>query len=229
MKGDYFFMGNIIAFLTVRKELLFTSLVLFILCLFIGLSYYGYTNLNQKITNLYSLVDSSSKDLLSLEEDEVTSSNIYVEIKGSVKNPGVYQMTKDSRVFELIEQAGGTTSLADTSNLNLSMLLEDAMVIYVYSKEELQEETLNTEDNSQNFNSSSSKEEVATTKEDGKIAINKASLEELITLPGIGEVKAQAIIDYRKEYGQFNSLEELKNVSGIGEATYEKIKDYLKL
>ena len=178
-------MGKIIAFLTIRKELLFTSLVLLILCLFIGLSYYGYTNLEQKINVLYSLIDTSSENLLSLEEDEVTSQEIYVEIKGSVKNPGVYQMPKNSRVFELIEQAGGVTSLADTSNLNLSMLLEDAMVIYVYSQEELQEETLNTEDNSQNFNSSSSKEEVATTKEDGKIAINKASLEELITLPGI--------------------------------------------
>ena len=124
-------MGKIIAFLTIRKELLFTSLVLLILCLFIGLSYYGYTNLEQKINVLYSLIDTSSENLLSLEEDEVTSQEIYVEIKGSVKNPGVYQMPKNSRVFELIEQAGGVTSLADTSNLNLSMLLEDAIALRI--------------------------------------------------------------------------------------------------
>lgn len=154
----------------------------------------------------------------------------YVDIKGSVKNPGVYEFKENDRVIDAIELAGGLNKNANTSNINLSKKLESEMVIYIYSDSEIKngsktlscDTTCNTEiieinncvENSTNKTESSS-----------LININTATIEELQTLDGIGESKAKNIIEYRTTNGNFKSIEEIKNISGIGDSLYEKIKD----
>lgn len=117
------------------------------------------------------------------------------------------------------------------------------MVIIIYSKNEIKdfsktkelEESIssNCNNNSSNYNNTNSscieKTTNEETKKDGKISLNKATKEELMTIKGIGESKAESIIKYRKENGLFKSLEELKDISGIGNSIYDKIKDYLAL
>lgn len=154
----------------------------------------------------------------------------YVDIKGSVKNPGVYEFNENDRVIDAIELAGGLKKNANTSNINLSKKLESEMVIYIFSDKEIKngsktlscDTTCNTEvieinncvENSTNENESSS-----------LVNINTATIEELQTLSGIGESKAKNIIEYRNTNGNFKSIEEIKNISGIGDSLYEKIKD----
>ena len=168
---------------------------------------------------------------------------IMVDIKGAVKNPGVFEMHSESRVIDVLKKAGGLTSDADTSMINLSKKVKDEMVITIYTKAEMQESEKEcppcecpeinnacitdndaevSKDNSTSDKTSSS---TPSKKISGKISINTASLEELQTLDGIGETKAKAIIGYRETNGKFKSIEEIQNVSGIGESTYEKIKD----
>jgi len=134
------------------------------------------------------------------EENEVEVKTIIVQILGEVKSPGVYEMNEGDRVNDLVIVAGGLTNKA-SPNVNLVQKLEDGMVIVIASNEE----------------------------NDGKISINKASLEELMTLKGIGESKAKSIIAYRQENGGFKNLEELMNVKGITANIYEEIKDSIKL
>lgn len=154
----------------------------------------------------------------------------YIDIKGSVKNPGVYEFNENDRVIDAIELAGGLNKNANTSNINLSKKLESEMVIYIYSDSEIKngsktlscDTTCNTEiieinncvENSTNKTESSS-----------LININTATIAELQTLDGIGESKAKNIIEYRNTNGNFKSIEEIKNISGIGDSLYEKIKD----
>ena len=163
-----------------------------------------------------------------------TYKRIKVDLKGCIKKPGVYEFLDYQRISDAIEKAGGLTEEADTSNINLSKVLEDEMVIYIYSKQEIEEQKSKEEtlDNIEIIGS----ETLITTDEqipekditNSKISINNASLEELMTLPKIGESKAKAIIEYRKQH-QFTKLEELMEVSGIGEATYELLKDQIVL
>ena len=120
-------------------------------------------------------------------------------------------MVKGSRVKDVIELAGGLTSDSDTSNINLAKIIEDEMVININS----------VNDNSGNNYSMNSNNL------SDLININTASLEQLMTLSGIGESKARSIISYRKENGNFNEIEDITKVSGIGQALYEKIKDYI--
>lgn len=164
-----------------------------------------------------------------------------VDIKGEIINPGIYSLKSNSRVIDVIEKAGGLTDKANTTVLNLSKKIIDEMVIIVYSNQEVKdfEKTKEKEDLLQNKclqkDENSLKNDACITndnsikKTDTKISLNKASLEELMTLPGIGEVKAKEIINYRTEKGEFKSLEELLQISGIGESTLEKIKANLTL
>jgi len=136
---------------------------------------------------------------------------IYIDIKGQVQNPGVYKVLTDSRLFQLLNVAGGTTSQADTLAINLSLKLYDQQVIYIPSYED--EYPIITE--------------VIDDPSSGIININSASLELLDTLPGIGPSTAQSIIDYRTDTGFFESIEDIMNVTGIGEATFNEIKDII--
>ena len=180
-----------------------------------------------------------------VEEVPVLQS-VYVDIKGAVQKPGVYEVTEDKKVIDVVEMAGGFTKNADTSMINLAKKVTNEMVIIIYTADEVKKSketeavvkviekecvcpeikndaclnTNNKEENAETSTGTSFNEEML-----GKININKASLEEIQALSGIGESKAKAIIKYREENGNFKKTEDLMNVSGIGEALYEKIKN----
>jgi len=166
---------------------------------------------------------------------------VTVDIKGEIKKPGIYKIKCNSRVQDVIFLAGGITSKADTSVLNLSKKLIDEMVIIVYSREQVSNFVVVKEEEkkkielcqSQNEirndacivdSSLSDNETIGDTPVNNTISLNNASKEQLMTLPGIGESKANNIISYRNEIGSFKSIEELKNVKGIGDSIFEKIK-----
>lgn len=210
-----------------KNILTFIVIILSILNLIIGLNF-------KKLDNTSSAIEktlSNSKELISntLEEPKVTESKetIRVDVKGMVKKAGVYELAKNSIVNDAIKKAGGLTSKADTTNVNLSKSLTNEMVIYIPKKEEVTKSVVNDalvdKSNSVGFIDNESSNE--TTNTSTKVNINTATLTELTTLSGIGESKAQAILEYRTKNGNFKTLEDLKKVSGIGEAAYEKIKD----
>lgn len=165
---------------------------------------------------------------------------IKVDIKGEINTPGVYELTKENNVMDAINLAGGLTNKSDTSNINLSKKLKDEMVIIVYSKQEIinmkekekitcppcNNACIEEKDETSKINITEKKE---TNESNEKININTANIEELQTLTGIGETKAQNIIDYRNKTGGFKDIEEIKNVQGIGEAAFEKIKDNITI
>ena len=149
------------------------------------------------------------------EKTEVSTTQetvIFVDIKGAVKNPGVYQMKAGDRVKDAIDAAGGLTEEADSQKVNLAKRLEDQMVIVVPKVGEEVEEIPAGE---------TSKE---ATKE-GKVNINTATVEELKTLKGVGEKKAEAIIEYRKKNGSFQTKEDLMKVRGIGKKLFESFQE----
>lgn len=182
---------------------------------------------------------------IKIENDIETFDAIYVDIKGAIKNPGVYKVDEDTIVNEVIEKAGGLLENADTSIINLARRVEDGDLIIIYTEEEvansniLEKETvIKVVDNecvcpniqndgcindeiTGNIGSDNNIEENKT------ININTATLDELMTITGIGESKANAIIEYRKEHGKFNTIEDIMNVSGIGESLFAKIKNYI--
>lgn len=195
------------------------------------------------------ILEENNLELKEENIEEVNNIKIKVDIKGAVKNPGVYEVDENSRVSDVINISGGLTSEADTSVINLSKNVIDEMVIIIYTKDEINEMKEGStsikyiekecvcpklendaciEDKIDNIpnneNNSNNKNEA-----NGKVSLNKATLDELMTLDGIGEKKAQAIIDYRNKNNGFKTIEELLEVDGIGSTTYEKIKDRLTL
>lgn len=150
-----------------------------------------------------------------------TQTSIYVDVKGAVHTPGVYELTINDRIIDAIQLAGGYTEQANTNAINHAQKVADEMVIYV---PKIGEELNETSQSMAVITPSSE-----TKNGDGKVNINTASLDELTNLPGIGPQKAQAILTYREENGHFQSIDELKNVSGIGDKTYEKLKDLIDI
>lgn len=152
----------------------------------------------------------------------------YIDIKGSVINPGVYEFKENERVIDAIKKAGGLKKNANTDNINLSEKLKSEMVIYVYSNSEIKNGnnalTCNTLCETKVIEVNNCVEKSVNLNND-LININTASLKELQTLTGIGESKAENIIEYRNTNGNFKTIEEIKNISGIGDALFEKIKD----
>lgn len=210
-----------------KNILTFIVIILSILNLIIGLNFKKLDNTSNDIEK--TLSNSEEPISNTLEEPKVTEAKetIRVDVKGMVKKAGVYELAKDSIVNDAIKKAGGLTSKADTTNVNLSKKLTNEMVIYIPKKEEVTKSVVNDalvdKSNSVGFVDNESSNE--TTNTTTKVNINTATLKELITLSGIGESKAQAILEYRTKNGNFKTLEDLKKVSGIGEAAYEKIKD----
>ncbi len=175
------------------------------------------------------------KDKIKKEEriDEKNQDKIVIDIKGEVITPGVYELTSQNNVNDAIKAAGGLTQNSDTSNINLSKKLKDEMVIIVYSKKEIEEMKKEKTETCQSCNNACIKTEDEEAKiideESELININEATKEQLQKLEGIGQSKAEAIIEYRNKNQKFKEIEEIKNVPGIGEAAYEKIKNHIKV
>lgn len=141
---------------------------------------------------------------------------ITVDVKGAVKQPGVYELRVGSRVHDAIYKAGGMTADANSQSVNLAQKLSDEAVIYVAKEGEEAPELGSSE---------SAAKSSASAEKTGKVHLNRATEAELQTVSGIGQKRAQDIIAYREANGPFRSVEDLKNVSGIGEKTLEKLKD----
>lgn len=173
-------------------------------------------SINESDNNEY-LIENVIKEDKNINSLDSSNNIIVVEIKGEVLRPDVYELNEGSIVKELIEAAGGLTSEADISNINRAKEVKNHDLVII-----------------RNINDMSNVEEHDNIIEieednDGVISINDADLSKLKEIPGIGDVKANAIIMYREKNGGFKSIEELKNVDGIGEKTFEKIKDSIKL
>lgn len=178
-----------------------------------------------------------------LEEkiEEQKLETVKIDIKGNIANPGVYELEQGSRVIDAINIAGGLLENSNTELINLSQILTDEMIIIIYTNDQIEKyrqeskqieyvyievekcpDQINDACINQNLESESSNQEEL-------ININNASSDELTTLSGIGESKAEDIIKYRETNGQFTNIEEVMNVKGIGEALFEKIKDYITI
>ena len=174
-------------------------------------------------------------------EVEVTPS-ISVEIKGAIKNPGVYKIEENKIVKDIIELSGGLLDNADISTLNMARRLNDEMVVVIYTNDEINEmkegstsvKYIDKECVCPIIEKYNCLSDIVSNLDGvinltGKISLNSGTVEEFITLPGIGEVKAKDIIAYREANKGFKTIEEIMNVKGIGQATFEKIKYYLTL
>ncbi len=159
-----------------------------------------------------------------LEEEGAVSSSkpgiAYVDISGEVKLPGVYKVTSETRLFEVIDMAGGLTDDADISSLNRAERVQDGQKVVVRAFGESEESGTDGEAGISG-NSESALDD------SGKVNINIADLSTLQTIAGIGPSKAQSIIDYREQNGYFTTIEEIMYVSGIGEKTFASIKDQI--
>ena len=199
-----------------------------VICAGLGLALGGFflvkptSQTSVKETNLQAEVaavskDSSSEKEIKKEEKEESPEQdlITVDVKGAVKSPGIYDLPVGSRVHDAVQKAGGLTEEADSKSLNLAQKVSDEALVYVPTKGE--------EAASQQVASGTT----PPTSKEKKINLNKASLEELKQVKGLGGKRAQDIIDHREANGKFKSVDELKKVSGIGAKTIEKLKDYV--
>lgn len=152
--------------------------------------------------------DGMEKD--GIEKDGIEKEGIFVHVCGEVVHPGVYELKAGSRVYEAVKAAGGMSENAAQNFLNQAEILEDGQQIYVPSEEEI------SDTDSENGRT-----------DDCKVNLNQASKEQLMTLPGVGEAKADAIIRYRSEKGNFRSIEEIMEIEGIKEGVFKKIEDWI--
>ena len=185
-----------------------------------------------------TIVGQSVSNTATMVNSQLTSSTrngkIYVDVKGAVKKPGVYEVPANVRLNYVLARAGGVSDQADIDQVNLASQLTDQMIIYIPQIGE--DPTINSPVLVKNQTSVSS-EVTATTSvgevgteenaDGAKINLNTATKEQLMELTGIGDKKADQIIAYRNEQGGFKSIEDLKNVSGIGEKTFATISSRL--
>lgn len=158
-----------------------------------------------------------AKSSKTVTKETATTTTITVDVKGAVKHPAIYSLAKDSRVDDAIKLAGGLTAQADTKLINLARKLSDEQVIYVASIGEVIPNHLDIDATTKTSSDTQIKSD--------KININTADVTELQKLSGVGLKKAQDIINYREQNGNFKSIDDLVNVSGIGEKSIEKLKE----
>lgn len=158
-----------------------------------------------------TIVSEETNDSLAQQTAETEEGQIYIHIVGAVKKPGVYTFQKKPRVIEVVEKAGGFTKDAVTAEINQAELVEDGTQLTIASQKDSKER-----DGQQ-----------AGQAETTKVNLNAATKEQLMTLTGIGEAKAIAIIAYREEKGKFQKPEDLMNIPGIKEGVFDKIKSQI--
>lgn len=146
-----------------------------------------------------------------IEEQKSTEpKTICVYVCGAVKTPGIVEVSENGRVNEALEKAGGFDEDADEDYVNLAAILQDGEKIYFPYNGEMTMQSVSTEENS-------------------LVNINSANCEELMRIPGIGESRAKAIIEYREKNGNFTAVEDVMKVNGVKNGLFQKMKDYIKI
>lgn len=156
------------------------------------------------------------EDGVSQQEVNSTQSHLYVDIGGEVMKPGVYEVSDGTRLFEVIDKAGGLTEDADIDGINRAETVQDGQKIMIGRHGE------NPDENRDSYSANN-----VTDSGEDKVNINTADAAALQTIPGIGPSKADRIIEYRESEGKFNEIDDIKNISGIGNKTFESIKEYI--
>jgi competence protein ComEA len=198
------------------KKLIILSLAV---CLIIPLGGCGksnnelYMELSQEYPDTDLEISADSQDTMTLVD--VDNESIYVYVCGAVARPGVYELGKGSRLYEAVDMAGGMSDDADKTYLNMARELTDGEQVVVYTESEV--ESLKEQ--------AIVEQSIAAEEKSGLVNINTADISELVTLSGIGQSRAEAIIDYREKNGAFGSIEDIKNVDGIKDGLFSKIKD----
>ena len=221
------------------KELFNRKLILSIISMFViaGLSFVYISNTNKELkkSEVYDLeVEEKKTNNLEIEE---AIKYITVDIKGEVKSPGVYKIEEGKRVVDAINASGGLTKKAVTKYINLSKVLKDeddiSEIEKIEDKKNIEEIKINNKSNISVKESdviTNDKSDIVKESDSNKntiVNINTCTLEELLSINGIGESKAKSIIEYRENVGLFTSKEDIMKVSGIGNSLYDKIKDYI--
>lgn len=196
-----------------KKQVIFIGVVIAIIIVACYIQPFNSVNEGIELTE-YIEEEEDVVEEVEIEEVNEEISTYLIDVKGQIQFPGVYEVTSDLRVHDVIILAGGFLDTANTNTINLAQKIQDEMVIYVPHLEE------ETETSFESWSTAQNKQ---------KVSINQATESELLTLPGIGPSKASAIIKYRDEFGKFNSIDELTNVSGIGSKTLENLRDYIEL
>ncbi len=209
-----------------KHKIILVSIIISIVILII---YYLYNKQNNEyIVNNFNIVENSiseniiAEDLekeIEVEKEEI----IIVHVSGAVVSEGIVELSEGSRISDAIEIAGGLLENANLTQINLAFKVEDGMKIHIPTNEEIVEDDSNKYVIEENINSDNN------SKQNVKININEASIQELDTLPGIGISTAEKIIKYIEENGKFKNIEDIKNVSGIGDSKYEQIKDLISI
>lgn len=240
-----------------KNKKTYKNIIIFILVVIAGIFYYKqgiyadghentspvYVEENSEFTSLAPTVtlavmvspavvnDAKNASAVSDSAEVTEEEMIFVHVCGAVKESGVYEMQKGSRVIDAVTLAGGFEKTAAKDVVNQAQELSDGVRLYIPTIDELKEEdSLAPEYITYGSNQSDSIDRNIAGNEDGvgaKVNINTADKELLMTLQGIGEAKAQSIISYREVHGEFKKIEELCNISGIKDAVYSKIKDYI--
>lgn len=211
-----------------QKYFMYGFLLLFV-CMSFTIIYASFNSDVKTVEpEVIALSDNEEKEEIITEAVET----IFIDIKGEVENPGVYEMQLGDRVIDAVQMAGGFTDEATTDNVNLSKKLKDESVIIIPSYLKDYENVTIKNDYEIDINddivqSEKNESDEKIESSSNLININTASVVELMSLDGIGESKAKAIIEYRDINGDFENILDIKNVSGIGESIYEKIKDYI--
>lgn len=192
-----------------KKSIILKGILLIVLIIIVGIIF-----AKGKEAEMFEIEESEFIQNIEnkVEIDEIEKIKVYVT--GEVYSPGVFELEYGDRIEDAINLAGGVTENANLKNINLAYALEDGEKLYIPN--------INENDfNEENF--------FAEQKNNSKININKSGIEQLITLPGVGNSLAQKIISYREENGKFKRIEDLKNVSGIGDKKYESLKELITI
>lgn len=233
-----------------KKNCVYIFIILVLICLLIYFINKPKTVHEQPIIELF---DNNIEQTEEFENNYVTEiKSVFVDVKGAVKNPGVYELLENKRVIDAIELSGGFLENSNTNNINLSKKLKDEMVIIVdFEKDVIEEEitcpSINEENKKDNIVNEQIKNDALINDEkeeinndildnelnngsnlNSKISLNTATKEQLMSLPGIGESKALDIIEYRNN-SLFKSIEEITNIKGIGNSIYDKIKEFITI
>jgi competence protein ComEA len=207
------------------KERKLYLVVATVLVLFFSYAYFSNSMREEEVLSEESWLPENDLSVDSLasksavEEETEAPITMMADIKGAVKNPGVYEVTSGERIINLIEKAGGLQEDADPSAVNFALKVSDEMIVYIPKKGE------------ENLGAGGvggvNQQASSTGPGAGKVNLNTATTSELETLPGIGPAKSSAILEYRESNGAFKTIEDLKSISGIGDKTFEKLKDLI--